>query len=308
MTFTTTVKANRFFGPTHVVGKSVVPPDLSLTIFHHVLGVFDTTPLGTDMVVIEVTSSASGAVVLARCTFNLTVALSDVIRIPVRPCFLEGTALSFNPDTNEFFEPGQVAPGGSVVSLIDHLNDQSWMKDARIAFRAVSWGVPVIQDPVRPSGTDPSDVLGAVDTQALAPPRSRNLALQRWSASKHGSASIPRRRGRSGVRPQIHTSTRSSLRIRTKSGGTISFERNAPTGTTDTPLCQEPRQVVADDVTRVNWVILLEPDAPTPPNSIAQTINTLAHELGHALLLGHGNGLDDDANGGTAADRRLSAF
>src|SRR5262249_5001418 len=64
-----------------------------------------------------------------------------------------------------------------------------------------------------------------------------------------------------------------------------------------TRLCQHPRLLRAGDVSPLGWTFILEPTALFPQNSIEETINTLAHELGHALLLGHGNGLDDDANG-----------
>jgi hypothetical protein len=65
-----------------------------------------------------------------------------VIAVPLRPAFLEGTTVANG------FKPGDFAPVGDLIRLIGQMNDQVWLKQTRIAFRAaVSAGVPAIEDP-----------------------------------------------------------------------------------------------------------------------------------------------------------------
>jgi hypothetical protein len=160
VTFTTTMKANRLFGSERVVDRRTIPPNLFVSVFHLFLGVTETTPLGTDTVVIEVTSSATGRIVLGRCTFNLTVTRRveqrDVIGIPLRPCILQGTELASDLTANPPapIPPGKHAPAGTVIRLIGQINDEIWLKHARIVFRAAaSPGVPVIANPRNPGPT-----------------------------------------------------------------------------------------------------------------------------------------------------------
>jgi hypothetical protein len=306
VTFTTTMKANRFFGAEHVVSKFTVPPGIDLHVFDQVFGVDFTTPLGTDIVVVEVTTSATGATVIRRCTFNLTVTRRteqrDVIGIPLRPCFLEGTELSFDLQSRQFFKPGQLAPPGVVLSLIDRLNDQTWLKYARIVFRAAaSAGVPVIKDP-RPPTKPPADifddVLGAVEIPAFLPTSpigepgmvkaACELAWQGIDSLQKGIVVV-------FVRRFLNAIPAGTLGFAPPADSDIVQRKASVSGSTR--LCQHPRQLQTGDVTNVGWVLLLEPTAPLPTNNVEMTVNTLAHELGHALLLGHGNGFDDDANG-----------
>jgi hypothetical protein len=304
VTFTARMKANRFFGAERVVARRTVPPGIVLTVFHQFVSVNEVTPLGTDTVVIEVTSSATGGTVLGRCTFDLTVTRRteqrDVIGIPLRPCFLEGTQLAFDSDSQKPIKPGQLAPAGDVIRLIDQINDQTWLKHARIAFRAaVSPGVPVIKDPdTRPTLSGMPTMPGEVDVPAFfqTSPASEpgmvktacELAWQNIDSSQKGMPAV-------FVRRFLNAGNTLGFVPKAELELIQSSARVPPT--TSTRLCQQPRQLVVGDVTHVGWTQLLEPDARIPTNSFAQTVHTLAHELGHALLLGHGNGLDDDGNG-----------
>src|SRR5262249_49109866 len=142
VSFTTTMKANRLFGPDHVASGATVQPGIELVRTNQFVSPNEATPLGSDKVVVEVTSSATGTTVIARCTFNLTVTrrpeTRNIIGIPLRPCFLEGTELASN------VAPGQLADPQDVVSIVDKLTDQTWLKFANIAFRvAPAPGVPV---------------------------------------------------------------------------------------------------------------------------------------------------------------------
>jgi hypothetical protein len=64
-------------------------------------------------------------------------------------------------------------------------------------------------------------------------------------------------------------------------------------------LCTEPRSISQPDV-RGQYVIIADPALFAfggPRANSADQRQTLAHELGHALMLGHGDGLDNDNNG-----------
>jgi hypothetical protein len=74
-------------------------------------------------------------------------------------------------------------------------------------------------------------------------------------------------------------------------------------GQREEDLCSEPRNLAADDVLEldgrsdhpdVGYVTIAEPSQFFNPNHHGRV---LAHELGHVLMLGHGNGLDDNADG-----------
>jgi hypothetical protein len=303
VTFTTTMKTNRFFGPERVVDRRTIGPGLSVTVFHLFIGVNETTPLGTGTVVIEVTSNATGTTVLGRCTFNLTVTRMpeqrDVIGIPLRPCFLEGTQLGFGVPAFDHrsgrpIQPEQLAPPQDVISLIDQINDRTWLKHARIAFRAaISRGVPVLKDldtqplsiggpPTRPGEIQTPGFGAIANSEAAMLKATCELAWQGIDPSQKGIPVVFVRRIFAAVLGFVPGAD-SAL---------IQREARLPANMS-TRLCQHPRPLEVGDVTRVGWTVLLEPSAPTS----AHTLNTLAHELGHTLLLGHGNGLDDDGNG-----------
>lgn len=83
-------------------------------------------------------------------------------------------------------------------------------------------------------------------------------------------------------------------------------------------LCGSPRDLAFDDVfevdgsssthTDVGWAVISQPGQF---NNVDHRSRALAHELGHVLFLGHGNGLDDNGDGeeaGTAGPRRFDEY
>jgi hypothetical protein len=68
--FTATMKSNIFFGPTQVWDKWWVPAGIGVK---RQATISTTCMLGTDQIVIEITSDQTGSTVLARCDFTLTI-------------------------------------------------------------------------------------------------------------------------------------------------------------------------------------------------------------------------------------------
>jgi hypothetical protein len=75
-----------------------------------------------------------------------------------------------------------------------------------------------------------------------------------------------------------------------------------PNGSRSADLCSTPRKLQASDLP--TWVIVTEPGCKSFELACSDFASTraheaLAHELGHVLLLGHGNGKDDAPSTGT---------
>lgn len=61
-------------------------------------------------------------------------------------------------------------------------------------------------------------------------------------------------------------------------------------------VCADPSGVTADELAAVG-VVVAEPSRFGPRGRSSDPVLVLAHELGHALLLGHGDGADGDGDG-----------
>lgn len=289
--FTVSMKPNRFFGGAGVLQRVTVESNITKIIQHNSVGIDDQTPLGTDKVIIEVTSEPTGAAVLARCTFNLTVTrrpeLRDVISVPLRPCVVEGAPLAI--ERGLFLKPSEfVRRPEDVAKVIRRLNEQTWLPDARIIFRpAFAVGIPVIADPVPPeplvtclrgSGIR---CLGDLDPFAVL-----EVGAAATACEKAWQTMDPTQKGFIVV---------FANRISGPGVGGVPVNRALEEigGRDNDRLCVHPRQLRVSDVTS-KFVVVEDPIVFE--DAFVDVSNALAHELGHALLLGHGNGLDDNNN------------
>jgi hypothetical protein len=74
-------------------------------------------------------------------------------------------------------------------------------------------------------------------------------------------------------------------------------------------LCGHPRALTVDDVTPQLWGVVVDPRSYDEYSWIqGNPVYTLGHEFGHMLMLGHGNGLDDNGDGAPAGTEYLPPF
>jgi hypothetical protein len=137
-----------------------------------------------------------------------------------------------------------------------------------------------------------------VDFLSSEPQEARDLCRQAWRERFPGRAGIPVINAHKfissatlGVAPPLAT----GLYV---AGGKVGSGRRGD------DLCGSPVRLTPDDVSEAMVVMLDQFQlSPVGTDGITKAAKVLAHELGHNLLLGHGNGFDDDGNGRPAGLR-----
>jgi hypothetical protein len=318
VTFKVTMLANPFFGPAREVDRVTVAPRSGSTQSEPPR--YPTslrTPLTTARLVFEVTTNHTGADVVGRCDYQLTTKappgvigkvpvsptenpLTFLYQVPVRMCVLEGSVLAAGK------QPGETISGSDLLKLLDFVNNQVWYPNAQIAFStSVDRDFPVIADPSPPSngGCGQKGDLTAAGFGAGDGLFAETTCANAWQQRYPGRLGIP------------IILARDFCNSGSLEGGAMDpgvklmvKSHQANSGQRGDDLCGVPRRLTVGDITndtRRPFVILIEPakqsDAP---------IN-LAHELGHNLFLGHGNGFDDNSDGkpaGTRGPRRYDEY
>jgi len=304
------MQANALFGPAHEVGRVTLASrtgQTSSTPTIHPTGL--RTPVGFARVAIVVTTNRTGGEVVGRCDYNLTMkappgvvgkiprpivtaqSLSFLYQVPVRMCVLEGSALAAGK------RPGETIAGKQLLDLLESVNKDIWFPNAQIAFSsAIESGFPVIADPT-PSGQS-CGLPGDLDAAGFANgdgPFAETACATAWQQRYPNKVGIPIifardfcdsgaiKGGAAGPAAQLYVKSHKAF-----------------SGARGDDLCGVPRRLTGADITnqfRKPFVIIIDP-ARDPA-----VRNHLAHELGHNLFLGHGNGLDDNRDG-TSAGRR----
>lgn len=277
VTFTVTMNTNKFFGPEHVVHTEDIPDGVTKRYFDGGPVVCTTyaTPLGTDNIIMKVTSTATGGTVVSECSYQLTLGLpselSDLIQVPCRWCVIEGSPQA------EGKKAGELVSGDKLLSLLQKANDKSWTPDAHIAFRsALAPGIPVVSAPPVKYGQP-----GDIESPGWDETGAKIECEQRWDKLDPTAKGI----------------------ILLNSRVIWGFEAFAPApvhglqigGERGDDLCGHPRNLLVSDVTP-EYVVISD-QAVWGKYFSGDPANTLAHELGHVLLLGHGDGLDNNSDG-----------
>ena len=260
---------------------------------------------------------AFAALALAASGVWLTGCTSDVqpVFLQLRWCALEGSS-----------EAGQDSPGDLVST---HRPDgdallratEMW-DEADIGFVSVvaerggSKGIPVIRDPdpIRTQGEQDGDIRD-IDTF-----ESNQVALECHRAWRSLAPELEGPVVVTARRFIIETTGVTSETLAGTSQPAFQLQRGPVPGGGERgdDLCGEPRQLSSNDVFEIDgvnsehvdvgWLVIAQ---PSQFSSLDHRSRALAHELGHILFLGHGNGADDNGDGegaGVTGPRRFDEY
>ena len=255
--------------------------------------------LGTRRIAIGFSAVGGDYTVTAERQFDLTVAmpgqLREIIQVPLRYCVIEGSPQALGR------QPGETVDGKKLLSVLRQAADEIWLPQAGILFRHgfAPQGIPVVADP--DPTTTPVTKLGDV-TMALFyngewadAARNCELAWDELYPGQRGVIVVNARKVIGGSGDVVGgVSPAAPYELWVKSGA------DPRTGSRGDALCGNPSKLLVGDVTPMLITATYDPALfQTFPfvTDTFQPSKVLAHELGHTLMLGHGNGLDDNADG-----------
>lgn len=299
--FVVTMNANALFGPEHVVatfdvpfGTIVFPPAGGEEIGPGEFAIPFDVALGTAEVTLTVTADVTGSKILAQCSTQLNLVrpgiLGQVISIPVRFAIVEGAPSALGKRAGEFVP---FRGDGTKVDFQTLLEDANriWRPQAAIVFRMVpsALGIPVIADPLPPPDGGPEH--GDLSISTCRVRESANIEAERaWQELAPEE---------DGILVVIANRTPGC-------GDTVALVRGVSAdlqsgGSRASDLGVVPRQLTANDVLENRFVAMTDPSRFGCVNALqcvpGNAVETLAHELGHVLTLGHGDGEDNNGDG-----------
>ena len=311
VSFIFTMRGNPLFGPAHEIGRVSLDAHTGSTSSSppvYLTGL--RTPVGTARVIIDVTTDRTGSEIVGQCDYHLRMkappgvvgkvpparpfvidALSYLFQVPVRMCVVEGSTLAGGKAA------GETIAGRQLLDLLEAANREVWYPQAQVAFSsAIEVGFPVIADP-SPPGPSACGGKGDLELGFLGgdAPFAETACAAAWQERHPGVVGIPVIFARdfcdSGLTKGVAMGPEPGLLI---------ASRNPLHGKRGDDLCGMPMRLTTADITNSNrrpFAVMVEPER----NGNAR--NVLAHELGHNLFLGHGNGLDDNHDGQPAGRR-----
>lgn len=236
----------------------------------------------------------------------------SLMALPVRWCVMEGSSETSN------MAPGSLAPTYRLDNDALLRANEIWAQ-AGIFFFSVAIdrngtkGIPVINDPDTFQAL--GEQVGDIDATAGDPFESQQASFE---CQRTWAQLAPDLKGPIVVTAKKFVNAGLTLAGASQPAFALWVAGRSPlTGARGDDLCGSPRRLVDSDVfeidgnsnhTDVGWLVISQPDEFA---SVDQRARALAHELGHILLLSHGNGLDDDGNGnevGTIGPRRFDDY
>jgi hypothetical protein len=221
-------------------------------------------------------------------TIDVLLARSQTLSVPLRWTALRGSPAESSPG-----DVGEPDTDNVLWRRHERASDRTWIPGARITFRsAVTGGVrdnssfPLIDDPHPPSAGGPGqlgDVLDPAHDDGRELKDSLHAALTEWTSR------LPAARGPIALNLRSFVDASGNP---TREGGRSGTLYSFPLAASG-DLCRNKCLItVVDDakafVAMQDNSFRLQAD----PND-----SVLAHQLGHFMNLGHGNGLDDDGDG-----------
>jgi hypothetical protein len=261
-------------------------------------------------VTIEVVTDHTGTQVISRCEYDLhlaapaPVASGDakdpdrrwLIQVPIQLCAVEGSELAATR------HPGELVPPRQFLDTLRSVNDTIWYPQAQVAFSTAREDlIPVIADPSPPIGGPANGQLGDVRF-GFGSDEARDMGKlcgQAWQATLPGRPGIPVVNARQFLdSPALGVSPKPDKALQVASP-------QAGAGLRGDDLCGSPVRLTAADL-GTPFVTMVDQNA-----NRSTRVRTMAHELGHTLFLGHGNGLDDNGDGkpaGVPGARRYDEY
>ena len=234
--------------------------------------------------------------------------LREIIQVPLRYCVVEGSPQALGR------KPGEKVDGKKLLEVLREAGDEIWLKQAGIFFRHAfaPQGIPVVADP------DKSQTSLQVGDLTMT-----GFGLGEWADAANACEKAwedlyPNQKG-----IVVVNGRRMIPETATTVGGVapgVPYELWVPqsgdarTGKRGDALCGNPRNLLVSDITYMLKAATYDPALYKiiPYTSITfEPAKVIAHELGHTLMLGHGNGLDDNADGllpPTAGRRRFDQY
>lgn len=203
------------------------------------------------------------------------------IAVPICTCVLRGTLMS-----TENFTQAKVT--SIVEELVTNASEVVWYPGAGITFLELlneNGDIPVIDD---------TDVFAGQKGDVVWNPQgiSEGTEIAGRCREAWGRSSIPD--------ALVLVITRSIINSDGSSTGLTGFveqDRKLIERNQGADLCRLPRNLTRDDM-KGKFILLEDPKPYIEPNFYKKYYwsTVLAHEMGHILMLGHGDGLDNDSD------------
>lgn len=281
--FTITMRDNSILGPSQDVFQTFLPAGTGGLYSEGLMLMVDpSTEPGTGQLCLDLNVDIAESNPVQTCCYPFTLdmpdAMENLILVPIRPCVLEGTADAADAS------PGTTVDATRLLKSLIGSNDL-WLSSAHVFFynQANPGEIPVIAGT---EGEMPGVISDGFHSGGIegAGEQCEHAWLARYGSVPGLPVLEASRYYGSGTAEGVSIKANDSLLA-----GADRWD----------DLCSQPRHLKVSDVT-AEYASVMDPAADCRDYGYCtskHSFHNLAHELGHALLLGHGNGVDDNEDG-----------
>jgi hypothetical protein len=297
-TITVTMKANMFFPQDQVMVSQTLPnlpQGVPIAVsFGSAVGLQTPPdiPTGTGEIELVTTVDNGPASPPQDVKFKLTVlatgGLANLITIPVRWCAIEGSPQAQSKKAGDFVN------GDYLLALLRKVNYEVFVPRAMIEFQSAysPTGIPVIADP------------GPAESNSFddAAPHTGDLSFDNFGSEINGAESECEQawlQANPNAKGTILVNARLVEHNPTKVGACGTPDTSlmvSQNGTRGDLLCAHPRHLTKNDLAPCQSAFVVDQGSSHIISEFGypnyDEALTVAHELGHSLMLGHGKGVD----------------